>query len=582
MGDEVLPIAVLVDELKDEDVQMRLNSIKRLSTIALALGEERTRSELIPFLSETVDTNEDEILLAISEELGRFVPLVGGAAHAHTLLAPLEKLARVEETVVREKAVESIQTVVQDMSPDQLDTHLLAVLQRLSGADWFASRASACGLFDCCYGRVSAASKAELRKMFTKLCGDETPMVRRAAATHLNKLVLKYSPEDISSEGYSQLLQLINDEQDTVRLLAAGSAVTFCEQLKQDEARDMILPHVQRCSKDRSWRVRYVIAEKWTSLQASLGASLCKTELVPMIVRLLQDQEAEVRTQACFRLPDIGTILSDVDRKVVVSTNVLPNVHELCSDNSAHVRVAIASVLLSIAPVLGKEKTTESLIPLYIKLLKDEFSDVRLSIISRLDKLQEVVGIDSVCSAIIPEIIALADDQQWRVRLALIEQIPSLAKNFPVEQFDQRLTPLTLNWLNDSIYAIRESATFIVRQLIEVYGLGWAKKSIVPHVAALGAEKPYLSRLTTLLLISSLTDVIDEDIATKDLLPIVLRLTKDGIPNVRFNAARALERLIPKVDKSVINRDVKPTLESMKQDTDADVKFFSTQALAVC
>ena len=31
-------------------LQMRLNSIKRLSTIALALGEERTRTELIPFL----------------------------------------------------------------------------------------------------------------------------------------------------------------------------------------------------------------------------------------------------------------------------------------------------------------------------------------------------------------------------------------------------------------------------------------------------------------------------------------------------------------------------------------------------
>jgi hypothetical protein len=31
--------------------QNRLNSVKRLSTIALALGEERTRSELLPFLT---------------------------------------------------------------------------------------------------------------------------------------------------------------------------------------------------------------------------------------------------------------------------------------------------------------------------------------------------------------------------------------------------------------------------------------------------------------------------------------------------------------------------------------------------
>lgn len=44
------PIAVLIDELKNDDIALRLNSIRRLSTIALALGEERTRSELIPFL----------------------------------------------------------------------------------------------------------------------------------------------------------------------------------------------------------------------------------------------------------------------------------------------------------------------------------------------------------------------------------------------------------------------------------------------------------------------------------------------------------------------------------------------------
>jgi serine/threonine-protein phosphatase 2A regulatory subunit A len=49
-GDELYPIAVLIDELKHDDVLLRLNAIHRLSTIALALGAERTREELIPFL----------------------------------------------------------------------------------------------------------------------------------------------------------------------------------------------------------------------------------------------------------------------------------------------------------------------------------------------------------------------------------------------------------------------------------------------------------------------------------------------------------------------------------------------------
>lgn len=101
------PIAVLIDELKNEDIQLRLNSIRWLSTIARALGEERTWKELISFLSENND-DDDEVLLAMAEELGVFIPYVGGVEHANVLLTPLETLCTVEETRVRDKAVASL------------------------------------------------------------------------------------------------------------------------------------------------------------------------------------------------------------------------------------------------------------------------------------------------------------------------------------------------------------------------------------------------------------------------------------------------------------------------------------------
>jgi len=49
--DPLYPIAVLIDELKHEEVSVRLNAVRRVSTIALALGVERTRQELVPYLS---------------------------------------------------------------------------------------------------------------------------------------------------------------------------------------------------------------------------------------------------------------------------------------------------------------------------------------------------------------------------------------------------------------------------------------------------------------------------------------------------------------------------------------------------
>lgn len=66
-------------------LQLRLNSLKKLSTIALALGVERTRRELIPFLTETI-YDEDEVLLALAEQLGNFTDLIGGSEYVHCLL----------------------------------------------------------------------------------------------------------------------------------------------------------------------------------------------------------------------------------------------------------------------------------------------------------------------------------------------------------------------------------------------------------------------------------------------------------------------------------------------------------------
>ena len=46
-----LSIPTLIEEMKSDDSKKRLNSLKHLNSIALALGPERTRSELIPFLA---------------------------------------------------------------------------------------------------------------------------------------------------------------------------------------------------------------------------------------------------------------------------------------------------------------------------------------------------------------------------------------------------------------------------------------------------------------------------------------------------------------------------------------------------
>ncbi|KAM4015433.1 serine/threonine-protein phosphatase 2A 65 kDa regulatory subunit A beta isoform [Anomaloglossus baeobatrachus] len=210
--DSLYPIAVLIDELRNEDVQLRLNSIKKLSTIALALGVERTRTELLPFLTDTI-YDEDEVLLALAEQLGSFTTLVGGPEFVHCLLPPLESLATVEETVVRDKAVESLRKISHEHSPVDLEAHFVPLVKRLASGDWFTSRTSACGLFSVCYPRVSSTVKAEIRQHFRNLCSDDTPMVRRAAASKLGEFAKVLELEYVKNDIIPLFTNLASDEQ---------------------------------------------------------------------------------------------------------------------------------------------------------------------------------------------------------------------------------------------------------------------------------------------------------------------------------------------------------------------------------
>ncbi|KAJ1545794.1 hypothetical protein HK096_005967, partial [Nowakowskiella sp. JEL0078] len=358
------PIAVLIDELKHDDVVLRLNAIRRLSSIALALGPDRTRDELIPFLDESID-DEDEVLLALADELGNFVEFVGGPVHAHILLGPLETLSAVEETVVREKAVESAAKIAAVLSQQQAEDSFIPVLKRLSSGDWFTSRTSSCGLYAPIYTSCTLQTQDELRRedrlysLFSLLVNDDTPMVRRAAATHMAKLTKKVSKAHLISEIIPLFNKLAEDDQDSVRVLTVESLISISESLTPEECKVYILANLRNLCSDKSWRVRYMISDKFVQpyllitfqLAKAVGNDIIKDELISAFVHMLKDNEAEVRTAASGQVPGFGIL---IDREVVLG-EIMPCVKDLVTDGSQHVRAALAIHISGLAPILGKE-----------------------------------------------------------------------------------------------------------------------------------------------------------------------------------------------------------------------------------
>jgi serine/threonine-protein phosphatase 2A regulatory subunit A len=105
-----------------------------------------------------------------------------------------------------------------------------------------------------------------------------------------------------------------------------------------------------------------------------------------VFVRLLHDSEAEVRVAAAGKVAAFSKLLSVPQ----IVPNILPCVTELSMDSSQFVRAALASVVMELAPILGKQATITHLVPVFLTLLKDAFPDVRLNVISKLDQVNQV------------------------------------------------------------------------------------------------------------------------------------------------------------------------------------------------
>ena len=311
-------IELLITQLQCDSSEARVDAMRRLNIVADAIGTEAILKHLLPFLASNIamdEEEEDEILLTLADQLGQFVPRLIPGYRALPILPILERLAAVEETVVRDKAVESIQKIIPMLlhptagvrpgsKEEKLSLEgileaaaaapalLLAMAKRLSGADWFTAKVSAAGILPVVYEfynhpRIANAkgganstemnspeeAKRELRLLYKELSEDDTPMVKRSAARNLGKLVesvANLNGSGTTSSSASAAMKTIiikdmlpifqnlaNDEQDSVRLLAVvvADSVGRAHHLDAQINADLVWPVVRDGCGDVSWYV---------------------------------------------------------------------------------------------------------------------------------------------------------------------------------------------------------------------------------------------------------------------------------------------------------------------------------------
>ena len=223
-------------------------------------------------------------------------------------------------SLARSQAAESINKICAVLTPHQIVEVYLPLLRRLSSGEWFTSRSSATALYASAYPRLSSESasqdpstssstgdvsalREEMVKMFSALCTDDTPMVRRSAAKEMGGFTKTLDKPTLVKDLVPVFRKLSSDDQDSVRLLTVDSLIATADAMDTNECKQYLGPTMKSMVQDKSWRVRYMVADNFVKLAEAAGEEIVRDELVGAFVHLLKDQEAEVRTAAAGQVP---------------------------------------------------------------------------------------------------------------------------------------------------------------------------------------------------------------------------------------------------------------------------------------
>jgi serine/threonine-protein phosphatase 2A regulatory subunit A len=131
-----LTATTLLEDLQSSDIKTKKNAVQNLRGISLALGRERTRKELLPYLNSCIDEEEDEIILELAKVLSNFIDCIGGKQYIKELFNLLKVILTIDEPFVIKETINSIKLIVKQIGKvSEVENDLMSMINDLYTSD---------------------------------------------------------------------------------------------------------------------------------------------------------------------------------------------------------------------------------------------------------------------------------------------------------------------------------------------------------------------------------------------------------------------------------------------------------------
>ena len=565
-----LTATTLLEDLQSTEIKTKKNAVQNLRGISLALGRERTRKELLPYLKSCIDEEEDEIIIELSKVLSNFIDCIGGKQYIKELFNLLEVILTIDEPFVRKETINSIKLIVNQIGKvSEIENDLMSMINNLYISEDINQKKSAMNLLMFLFKDLNKNNKTAAINYFDKFVFDNNISIRKELLNEITDITLLLPIDYIK-----KLINIIlKDKNESMRIDIINIIMSIRLHPNINDFIDVIYDLIPKLAEDTNWRVRLTVADKLNEILNFPNIdNKFRQVSVNIFAKLIEDTEPEIRNICCLRLEVISQILKNENNY----DKILQNLRKLEKDQKNFVRGALASNVLKLCSLVGIKKTNDYIFPIFLTLIKDENLEIRMTLINNLSELNKVIEINNIIESVMPSIKEISANKSWRVRIQIMEIIPVLAKLFNQQLFMNHIFPICITSLTDSVFSIREAGCKLLVTIYKDVKNDEFEKKLLEKLNELCNSTSYLLRNTVLVYIKFFIEKLGEkmyfDFFEKKLLGIVLMLSKDKIANIRISCGFIWNKIKDiKFKDSKINNEISNTVDTLKKDEDNDV-----------
>ncbi|RLN94790.1 hypothetical protein BBJ28_00026069, partial [Nothophytophthora sp. Chile5] len=223
-----------------------------------------------------------------------------------------------------------------------------------------------------------------------------------------------------------------------------------------------LLPLLEPLACDLEYVVRQHVALQFPPLCRFLleanpdaGYRVLLDKMVPLVTKLVSDDQHEVRTAASESLVEMAALVKLEDQGQHILTIVLPLAHD---DDNEQFRISAVALYNGLAEHLGPELCQQFCVPELISLSEDPVFRVRKSTALSFSNVCKTAGQELSRDRLIPSFQRLARDDIWGVRKACAECLVSVALALAPADRGPKLIPLFDSFVKDSSRWVRMAA----------------------------------------------------------------------------------------------------------------------------